>query len=220
MNYELIHDTIISRARGRSKNENTYYERHHILPRCEGGLDDGDTVLLTVKEHGLIHLLRYKMTKHKGNLGAYNLQRRFKENVFQRKDNARFAAKRSHVVSRERNLAGYFEMQRGKGKKGGESARNKNKGFFALSEQEKKNGRDKGRKTTVCNKLGMFSDEYRKKHAVSMQKVVICNGITYGSCTEAAEKNGVTRATISNWIRSGKAVVISEGEIREKMTCR
>ena len=41
---------------------NDYYETHHILPKCMGGLDDKDNlVLLTGREHYIAHWLLTKM---------------------------------------------------------------------------------------------------------------------------------------------------------------
>ena len=38
------------------------YEKHHILPRSQGGKDDlGNLVFLTLKEHRLAHLLLWKI---------------------------------------------------------------------------------------------------------------------------------------------------------------
>jgi hypothetical protein len=40
----------------------TYYEKHHIIPRCLGGADDKDNlVLLTAREHFLCHKLLCKI---------------------------------------------------------------------------------------------------------------------------------------------------------------
>jgi len=56
MNYELIHNLIINRAKTRSIT--TYTEKHHIIPKCLGGTDDiGNIVKLTAKEHYIIHKL-------------------------------------------------------------------------------------------------------------------------------------------------------------------
>ena len=60
MNYQKIHDQIIKRSllEDRIKGRGTYYEEHHIVPRCLGGLDNKENlVLLTAREHFLVHLL-------------------------------------------------------------------------------------------------------------------------------------------------------------------
>ena len=62
MNYQLIIDKIITRAlsENRKKGQGTYYEEHHIIPRCMGG-EKGPTVFLAGKEHFLIHFLFYRL---------------------------------------------------------------------------------------------------------------------------------------------------------------
>ena len=60
MNYYKIYNQLILRAKkeNRKKGEGVYYERHHIIPRCIGGTDDDDNlVLLTAREHFIVHKL-------------------------------------------------------------------------------------------------------------------------------------------------------------------
>jgi hypothetical protein len=57
MNHLSIYDSIISRAKQRDR-LTEYQERHHIIPRCLGGSDDSDNlVLLTAREHFICHAL-------------------------------------------------------------------------------------------------------------------------------------------------------------------
>jgi hypothetical protein len=56
MDYQKIHDQIINRAKQRVLNG--YKERHHVVPRCLGGNDTIDNiVLLTAREHFIVHKL-------------------------------------------------------------------------------------------------------------------------------------------------------------------
>jgi hypothetical protein len=58
MNYQLIHDSIIDKAKTRVLPKETYTERHHIKPRCMGGTDDKSNLVdLTAKEHFIVHKL-------------------------------------------------------------------------------------------------------------------------------------------------------------------
>ena len=220
MNYQSLHDRIVDRARGRVLQEGVYYEWHHVHPKCEGGAEDGERVPLLLKEHALIHILRYKITSNKGHLGAYNLLKRHRDNVWQRKDNASYAAKESHRQRLEDDPQAYSECQRQKAIKAGAIARDQGLGIFALSEEEKQAARAKGTQTIVDNKIGMFSDEYRKAHAKSMSKKVLVEDIVYNSCQEAAKALGVSPGTISYRIKSGKITILETGTIRSKMQCQ
>jgi hypothetical protein len=55
-----------SKNKNRTKNREKYFESHHIIPKCMGGIEK---VLLTAKEHFICHLLLCRMTigadKHK-----------------------------------------------------------------------------------------------------------------------------------------------------------
>ena len=60
MNYQLIHNQIIERAKDRTLT--TYKEKHHIIPRCFGGTNDKENlVYLTAREHFIIHKLLVKI---------------------------------------------------------------------------------------------------------------------------------------------------------------
>ncbi len=65
MDYQRIYENIIENAkiqnRIKLKHDNSnyvYYENHHIQPRClNGGEETNNLVLLTAKEHYVVHKL-------------------------------------------------------------------------------------------------------------------------------------------------------------------
>lgn len=58
VNYYKIYNELVARARTRGVGD----EGHHIVPRCMGGTDDQDNVvMLTFKEHYIAHLLLDKL---------------------------------------------------------------------------------------------------------------------------------------------------------------
>lgn len=60
MNYQQIYDKLIDRAKMRQLDG--YKERHHVIPRCMGGLDvDENLVELTPEEHYVAHQLLVKI---------------------------------------------------------------------------------------------------------------------------------------------------------------
>lgn len=60
MNYRKLHDLIIEKSRNRPKPGS--YEKHHIIPKCLGGLDlKENIVFLTHREHFIIHFLLIKL---------------------------------------------------------------------------------------------------------------------------------------------------------------
>lgn len=76
MNYKLIYDQIIEKAKHRNLNE--YKEKHHIIPKCIGGIDNDDNIVeLTAKEHFLCHKLLVNIypTNKKLKWALYNMCR-------------------------------------------------------------------------------------------------------------------------------------------------
>lgn len=64
MNYHLHYNKLIERAKTREITG--YYEKHHVVPRCLGGLDIKENLVnLTPEEHYVAHQLLVKM--HPGN---------------------------------------------------------------------------------------------------------------------------------------------------------
>jgi hypothetical protein len=196
MNYQKIHDSIISNAKSRIIDPNTYYENHHIIPKCEGGDPNGETVKLTSKEHRIIHALRYKFTRVMGNRYAYNSM------TGDRLANAQLAAKYSHVKFKENSYEEYILRQTKAGINGGKSAFLNKKGWFNCDKETAKIRQEKGRKTTIENKLGMFSPEFILKHKESLKKKVNTPHGIFNSMGEAAKFYNVANATVTYRINS------------------
>ena len=68
--YKTQYDELISEAKNRKiKHEPFKFEMHHIIPRCMGGTDDKENlVLLTVREHFRAHVLLANMYPENGKL--------------------------------------------------------------------------------------------------------------------------------------------------------
>ena len=64
MNYKNIYQQLIDRSRkeNRQKYQGIYYEEHHIIPKCIGGTNDPENlVLFTAREHFIAHWLLTKI---------------------------------------------------------------------------------------------------------------------------------------------------------------
>lgn len=58
MNYLKIYDDLIESRKVRPMVDGVYYERHHIVPRCQGGSDGPENLIyLTAEDHFVAHLL-------------------------------------------------------------------------------------------------------------------------------------------------------------------
>lgn len=61
MNYIRHYNLLIERARGREVHKDHYTEKHHIVPRSEGGTDQQDNIVkLYPREHFIAHWLLYR----------------------------------------------------------------------------------------------------------------------------------------------------------------
>ena len=81
MNYDKIYYQLIDKSKKelrkklkKSDINYVYYEKHHIIPKCLGGANDKENlVLLTAREHFLCHLFLIRMYPENSNLSyAFN----------------------------------------------------------------------------------------------------------------------------------------------------
>jgi len=80
MNYQKIYEDLIQKAKTENRQKSSkqninyvYYENHHIIPRCLGGLDiEENLILLTYREHYMAHkLLTFIYPKKMGIIYAF-----------------------------------------------------------------------------------------------------------------------------------------------------
>jgi hypothetical protein len=101
--YSFVNKAILENRR---KYEGTYFENHHIQPRCMGGSEDpSNLVLLTAREHFIAHLLLVKM--YPGNvklLFAFSAMSMVSKNNEQRYHSRNFSKTRENVANAVGNL--------------------------------------------------------------------------------------------------------------------
>jgi hypothetical protein len=61
MNYQKVYNQVVERAKSQNRSKkDSYYESHHIVPKCMGGSNDkNNLVLLTGREHYICHALLF-----------------------------------------------------------------------------------------------------------------------------------------------------------------
>jgi len=75
MNHLKIYDDLVKHAKKQKRLKNgLYFENHHIIPKCLGGNNDPENlVLLTLREHFVAHkLLTYIYPEHRGIFLAFH----------------------------------------------------------------------------------------------------------------------------------------------------
>jgi hypothetical protein len=73
MNYAALYARFIASRQGRVFSPGEYSERHHIVPRCEGGGDEPENLIrLTARDHLFAHLIlaKWKGGKHWASVSA------------------------------------------------------------------------------------------------------------------------------------------------------
>ena len=69
MNYLKIYNNIILQAKNRILSDNTYTETHHIIPKCLGGSNENNNlVILTLREHFICHELLVRIYPEENSL--------------------------------------------------------------------------------------------------------------------------------------------------------
>lgn len=74
MNYKLLYSKLVLRFKSQQIQDDIYVETHHIVPRHAGGDDsDENLVVVTYRQHRLLHKVRFKAFGEKGDFIAYRL---------------------------------------------------------------------------------------------------------------------------------------------------
>lgn len=88
MNYIKLYNSIIVNAKFREKPD-CYCEKHHIIPKCLGGTnEESNLVILTAREHFIVHHLLYKIFPNNNKiffaLSAMNMVKRWNNSSVER----------------------------------------------------------------------------------------------------------------------------------------
>lgn len=136
--YTNIYYSIINSAKSqdRTKSKENYFECHHIVPRCLGGNDSKDNlVLLTAREHFICHCLLVKMVDRNSE-GYHKLLSAaicMKQNpIGKRYINSRLyeTVKREYSISQSKRMQ--TDLNPNKGKPRTEDFKNKIRNSFLL----------------------------------------------------------------------------------------
>lgn len=182
MNYNKKYNQLIEKARleNRSKNQDIYYENHHIIPKCMDGSDNKyNLILLTAKEHFVAHHLLTKI--HGGKMWTAfwmmctirTEQRNYKVTASVYENAKCFMSKRKRSQTpwiKGRNHSEESKRKLSKSLKG-----NKNCLGMKHTKETKKKLSKAGKGRIPWNKGKMISEETRQKMSISMKGIIPWN---------------------------------------------
>lgn len=199
-----MYDTIVFRAKtgNRQKNQGVYYEKHHIIPKCLGGQNTGENlVLLTGREHWICHkLLTYIYPTDPKISFAFiamcNIRDSRQEGRY--KPSAReyaFAKEHYSVTMQGNNNPMYGKPGYWKGKQMTESHRGN------IAKALKGNTSRKGKKATEKAKQLMAQKKFKKIYQYTPSLEFVSE---YDSLKEAESVTGIARGNISTVSDTGR----------------
>jgi hypothetical protein len=122
--YSRWYKILIDNARNRILDDGVYFEKHHIIPKCFGGIDyNSNLVNLTAREHYIAHLLLWRMNfpkrQHQQMLRAFHAMSAMKYQKRNYKVNSRIFEKfkLEHVAYLSVRYSGKNNPNFGKGMK-------------------------------------------------------------------------------------------------------
>lgn len=197
----------------RTRKDGIYYEKHHIIPKCLGGSNKIENlILLTAKEHFIAHLLLHKIRPHSKKL-AYSLWCLCTmSNGYKIKSARLFEYLRKNVLGDMNPSKNPINRKKSsiRMKKNNPSTINgsPNKGVnvkelygskisAGLIDYYNENGHHlKGIKKTMQHKENMSKTNH-------LNKAIIINGIIYVSINEASRQLNISHSILRNQL-SGK----------------
>lgn len=66
MNYQKIHDDLVEYCRNQVLPKNVYTEKHHVVPRSLGGGEGDNVIVVSARQHFILHALLYFIAKRNG----------------------------------------------------------------------------------------------------------------------------------------------------------
>ena len=240
LKYQKWYDLLINKALKRTPEEGVYYEKHHIVPKSLGGSNKAaNLVKLTAREHIVAHKLLVMIypnnRKLKFALNAMTLKKtnRDTEKLFSTRELAIIREEAARAkIGYKHSLESRQKMSKSRsGKKLSDEHRKHisegNKGKKRTKEQLKNYHQlwKPGHTPWNKGKVGIYSDEYRKKISESKKnisdetrrklseaakkrgfrgktkKVIDPNGVVYESTEGCARAYKVAGGTIRNWIK-------------------
>lgn len=149
MNYQLVYSSIIEKAKQRALVEE-YAENHHINPKSLGGSDEkSNLVLLTAREHFVVHCLLARI--HGGKMWHALIRMKGLKNRYLNSRLYSFA-KKKHAIEISKNMLGKNNPMKSEVTK----RTHQEKVLLAMNRPEVKEKQS-------LNRIGMkFSDSHRK----------------------------------------------------------
>jgi hypothetical protein len=163
MNYQKIYDNLMSsrmdlkKSRHSSRKNGEYFEGHHIIPKSKGGtgcstrgLNNGNIVYLTAREHFLAHWLLWRIYRDRSSALAFH--KMMSNNRNQNRINSSKGYEEARIAFSETNKGNQY----GKGQK------------KIISEEQKKKISElmKGKRTGIENSF------FGKKHSEENRKIM------------------------------------------------
>lgn len=218
MNYDLIYQRIIKNAisGGRNRKDGNYYENHHIIPRCVGGSNKKENlVLLTAKEHFVCHKLLCEIypDSEKLKFALWAMCNQISGDV---KREYRISALSYELIKKEFSLA---NSKLHKGKKMSDSAKSKISDFMR-SEKNPMRGKKKEmnplykrkRPDLVVDKISKTKFENPERNA-SFKGTYVTPAGNFLTSREAGIANCIDKITVCNRCKSKNLLVISRKSV-------
>lgn len=208
MNYSKIYNSIIEKAKleSRERSLGTYYEGHHIVPKCLGGSGKvsewrthPNIVLLTAREHFICHWLlariypentglRYAFWMMCNNVGGNSRQRYIPSSIA-------YQEARQNLAHKEETKNKLREVRIGK----------KHRPESIEKMRGKKHSEETKKKRSAALKGRVKSKEHLERNAKAKMKSIlhIETGIVYESRNAAALAAGVGPSAIQRRAKKG-----------------
>ena len=209
-------------------NSDVVYERHHIIPKCCGGenLED-NLVYLTTREHAIAHLLLSRIYEENDKLAltvflmmgnkrisSTRLYSEFRERAIKMnlgegnpmfgkhitEEHKRILSEVNKYKRSEETKRKMANSQRGK-KASKETKEKLSKAHLGLKIHSEEHKEDLRKKWIGKNNPNYHKD-MRGANNPASKKVIDSEGRIFTSLTECANHYGVSKQTMSNWVRS------------------
>ena len=173
--YTRIYNNLIEKGKGLKEEwkPGSGLERHHIIPRHQGGTDDeSNFAYLTRREHIAVHFLLWKINGHIGDRYAYRMMCNFKSYPTQHTEESKQRISEALKGKKKGPMSEEHKQKISEGQKGKKLSEETKQRISELHKGRKLSEEHKRKLSDSMKgkKLGPRSEESKRKQSESMKK--------------------------------------------------
>lgn len=207
--YRDLYIKLINKCRNMTDEElSGCNEKHHIIPRCMGGSDESENlVLMPVKHHIMAHMILYKIYPDNYKVGhaLYCIMTLSNDSINRKESIEKDFSLRTVTAARKAGLESIRSEESRKHRSEVQMGENNSNYGKHWDEDHKKTLSEKSKLAWARGDFEKYKDRINQPRGESWcaKKVVGPDGVVYDCLLDAVESSGIPSSTLRGWMKRG-----------------